>query len=202
MSVKLQPRARTFARSLLLLSALTIACAPEDEDNGNGLGQTPGPIQGTPDASSALPDSGVPMQQPVLPDAGSPFVPPAVDSGGFVPPVVVDAGPAVVPDAGAIDAGPARSDAGSDAGATADAGGGCPTYDNFGRTFMMMYCASCHMGASAPKMIRLDTLAGVMAQKAMIQRVAVTGMAMPPSNPRPSAADRQKLGQWLTCGPN
>ncbi len=141
-------------------------------------------------------------QQPFVPDAGSPFVPPAmVDSGSFIPPVMDSGALQPVVDAGAVDA--ARPDAGAtgDAGANGDAGGGCPTYDDFGRMFMMTYCTTCHMGGSAPRMVRLDTLAGVMAQKAAIQRVAVTGMAMPPSGTRPMAADRQKLGQWLTCGP-
>lgn len=203
MSVKLQPRPQTFARSLLLLSALTIACAPEDEENGNGFGQTPGPIQGSPDAA-ALPDTGLPAQQPMTPDAGSPFVPPVTrDSGGAIAPVVDSGLPTQPGDAGAGDAGPPRSDAGGmgDAGGAGDGGGACPTYDNFGRMFMMTYCTSCHMGAAAPRMVRLDTLAGVMAQKSMIQRVAVMGMVMPPSGARPSAADRMKLGQWLNCGP-
>lgn len=128
-----------------------------------------------PDASMLRPDTGV-----LLP----PF-----DSGVMMPPV--DAG---------RDAGNTVSDAG-DAGASGDAGGACPTYENFGRMFMSRYCISCHMGAAAPRMVRLDTLAGVVAEKAAIQREAVTSMAMPASGPTPSAAERQKLGQWLNCGP-
>jgi hypothetical protein len=153
-----------------------------------------------------------------------PIVEAGVDTGVVAPPPLGDAGPMIVPDAGrlpdtgvigpldtgvmmpAVDAGRDAGNVVPDAGATGDAGGtgdagACPTYENFGRMFLSTFCISCHMGAAAPRMVRLDTLAGVMAQKAAIQRVAVTSMAMPPSGMRPGAADRQKLGQWLNCGP-
>jgi hypothetical protein len=203
MPVKFHPRSpfqfrvRAHFVSLTLFGALAAACAPEEEMEGPPITTQPmpiveagvdtgvvapppgfdaGPIGFVPDATVSRPDTGVMV---------GPF-----DTGVMMPPLV-DAGS----DAGRQDSGTT-----GDAGASGDAGG-CPTYDNFGRMFLMTYCVSCHMGAAAPKMVRLDTLAGVMAQKSMIQRVAVTGTAMPPSNPRPSAADRQKLGQWLTCGP-
>jgi hypothetical protein len=84
------------------------------------------------------------------------------------------------------------------------AAGSCATltYQSFGQQFLSMYCTSCHTGASAQRGIMLDTLAGVQKNKVAIRRQAVAGTAMPPRAPRPMTADRQKLGQWLDCGPN
>jgi uncharacterized membrane protein len=102
------------------------------------------------------------------------------------------------------DAGNPASDAGpkSDAGPSGDAGACALTYDNFGKQFLTAYCTGCHAGVLAQHMVQLDTLAGVQKNKAAVKRAAVTSSAMPERNPKPTSADRQKLGQWLDCGPN
>jgi hypothetical protein len=195
MSVKLNPRSSLRALSLIALSALAIACGDPDDD-GNGLGQMPNPSQAG--DSGVVFDTGVPMQQPVLPDSG--MNPPRPDSGVMIGPI--DAGMLMPPADAGRDAGAPLGDAGAhgDGGASGD-GGSCPTYDNFGKMFMMTYCLTCHTGALAQRMVMLDTLAGVQKNKATIKRVAVSSMAMPEANPKPSAAERMKLGQWLDCGP-
>jgi len=87
------------------------------------------------------------------------------------------------------------------------------TYDTFGRQFMSNYCVRCH-GSSitgtarqgAPGDHDFDTLAGIHATELEhIEEQAAAGpnqtnTAMPPSEPRPSQAEREKLGEWLACG--
>lgn len=101
----------------------------------------------------------------------------------------------------------------ADAGTVADAGqpaadGGCGTltYETFGKAFLQQYCVGCHQGPRAPDGIDLTTLANVKTNKREIDAHAVktprSKPMPPPTSPQPSAADRAKLGQWLTCGPN
>ena len=92
----------------------------------------------------------------------------------------------------------------ADAGPSPDAGGAqaCSalTYESFGKQFLSNYCVSCH-GAVSPKAnIRLDSLAGLVANKAVV-RSAVVGSIMPQGNKQPTSAERERLGQWIDCGP-
>jgi hypothetical protein len=201
------------SRTALLWIALAItlasACAdPQDLDDPGALiesgdpaqnGDGTEPIPGTGEGQ-AMPDAAVSAQ-----DAGTA----SGDSDAGSPVAKSDAGSATT-DAGSAsaDAGSTRADAGSvvrDAGATTDAGAGlCSTltYASFGMQFMSSYCTGCHSGDAAQHGVQLNTLAGVQKNKAAIKRVTVTGATMPKGNSQLSAADRQKLGQWLDCGPN
>lgn len=108
------------------------------------------------------------------------------------------------------DGGHGHEDVGPDSGAT------CPdnstlTYANFGKSFFSSYCLRCHsvqvkgdarMGA--PSDHNFDTLAEIELLSMHIDQKAASGPAhtneaMPPSNPKPSLADRKKLGEWIAC---
>jgi hypothetical protein len=86
------------------------------------------------------------------------------------------------------------------------------TYDTFARDFFASYCTRCHgsdkvgMGArnAAPSDHNFDTLAGVQRWLPNIDIMAAAGpkaehMDMPPSSPKPTDEERQKLGAWLAC---
>lgn len=86
------------------------------------------------------------------------------------------------------------------------------TYESFGRKFMSDYCTRCHSstltGAArngAPSDHDFDTLEGIRAtDPAHIDEHAAAGpeqvnTAMPPTEPRPSVAERRQLGEWLAC---
>jgi hypothetical protein len=85
------------------------------------------------------------------------------------------------------------------------------TYDSFGRQFMTDFCVRCHsstlMGAArmgAPLAHDFDTLAGVLLVADHIDQWAAAGpnatnTSMPPSDPRPTEAQRLQLGEWLAC---
>lgn len=92
----------------------------------------------------------------------------------------------------------------------------CPTsstlaYDSFGRAFMEQYCTRCHSsmrtGAAregAPSDHDFDALAGIKSAIEHIDEQAAGGpdhvnTSMPPSEPRPSEAERRQLGEWLAC---
>jgi len=96
-------------------------------------------------------------------------------------------------------------------------GAECPdgstlTYDSFGREFMTDYCTSCHDSAlsgtlrnDAPSAYNFDTIEGIRDASDEIDGEAAAGpehinTAMPPEDPRPSEADRYRLGEWLACG--
>jgi uncharacterized membrane protein len=92
----------------------------------------------------------------------------------------------------------------------------CPTtqtltYDNFGQSFMAMYCLRCHSAnvtgaarAGAPtdhnfdERNRIQTFAAHIDEQAAAGPAA-TNVAMPPSDPKPSEEERRKLGEWLAC---
>jgi uncharacterized membrane protein len=95
-------------------------------------------------------------------------------------------------------------------------GSTCPTgstlnYQNFGQSFMTTFCTRCHgsgvTGAQrqdAPIGLDYDSVQGVRAHLAEIDSHAAAGpsainTAMPPSDPRPSEAQRRQLGEWLAC---
>lgn len=100
-------------------------------------------------------------------------------------------------------------------------GATCPdgstlTYDNFGKQFMQDYCLTCHSTSvtgdarmGAPDDHNFDSLASVALMKAHIDELAgsgpdATNTMMPPpklATKKPSMEDRQKLSEWLVCGP-
>jgi uncharacterized membrane protein len=85
------------------------------------------------------------------------------------------------------------------------------TYENFGQSFVTSYCTHCHSseltGADrmgAPLEHDFDTLAGILAVAGHVDEYAAAGPdstneAMPPSDPKPTLAERQMLGEWLAC---
>jgi uncharacterized membrane protein len=92
----------------------------------------------------------------------------------------------------------------------------CPTgstltYDNFGKNFMTNYCTRCHasnvmgdMRNGAPADHNFDTFAGIFMMAEHIDERAAAGPAsvntlMPPSDPKPTEAERRQLGEWLAC---
>ena len=87
-----------------------------------------------------------------------------------------------------------------------------PTYASFGMTFMEAYCTKCHdsaktgaMREDAPLTTDFDTLALLRMWTSQIDKQAAFGPAamnriMPPSgNPKPSDADRTRLGEFIAC---
>jgi uncharacterized membrane protein len=103
------------------------------------------------------------------------------------------------------------ADVGTPTGAT------CPseqtlTYENFGRQFLQTYCLRCHSASvqgadrqGAPDDHNFDD---IMVIRGMAEHVdlhagsgpAATNEAMPPSDPKPTLEERQKLSTWLVCG--
>ncbi len=85
------------------------------------------------------------------------------------------------------------------------------TYDNFGRQFVTTYCVRCHDSAKsgsarngAPAFHDYDTVIGIRAVRDHIDQYAAAGpdavnTGMPPEDPRPTPAERQQLGEWLSC---
>lgn len=86
------------------------------------------------------------------------------------------------------------------------------TYESFGRGFAERYCTLCHSSTvsgparrDAPVGLDFDSVAGVRAAAAEIDRVAGSGPAainrdMPPGSPRPTDEERVTLARWLACG--
>lgn len=100
-------------------------------------------------------------------------------------------------------------------GATCPTDRSALTYETFGKSFMTTYCTRCHSTTlksiearmGAPDGHDFDLLAGISPVYEHIDRKAASGPAatnelMPPasdSGPKPSMAERVKLGQWLAC---
>lgn len=94
----------------------------------------------------------------------------------------------------------------------------CPTefahtYDSFGRDFFANYCVQCHSSArttpaergGAPLGYDFDTLDGIRAHLAEIDAAAAAGPSrinifMPMGLAMPSDAERDRLGEWISCG--
>ena len=88
-----------------------------------------------------------------------------------------------------------------------------PTYASFGQQFMTTYCTSCHSANStnrhgAPASQNYDTEADVVRHAAEIDEVAANGpdannTSMPELGGtvtrKPTAAEREMLGQFLAC---
>lgn len=96
-------------------------------------------------------------------------------------------------------------------------GATCPsgstlTYDNFGMKFFSDYCVRCHSEKitgdarmMAPADHNFDTLAEIDLLSPHIDEMAgsgpsATNMTMPPSDPKPTMDERQKLSEWIACG--
>lgn len=85
------------------------------------------------------------------------------------------------------------------------------TYDNFGSSFMASYCTRCHSSSlsgaprqGAPDGHDFDSFAGILAVAEHIDEYAAAGPGgtnteMPPTDPKPTLAERQELGEWLAC---
>jgi hypothetical protein len=82
-----------------------------------------------------------------------------------------------------------------DAGPGADGGGGdaCDpsvTYASFGQSFLDSYCNRCHAFTQQVAEISGSALSAA----------AGTGTFMPPTDPKPTAAQRHELAAWIACG--
>jgi uncharacterized membrane protein len=89
----------------------------------------------------------------------------------------------------------------SDSSSTATTAPSCPststlTYESFGKALISDHCLACHAGAERPT---LTSQASVKANASAIIDQAVTTTRMPQSGGL-TAADRSKLGEWLSCG--
>jgi hypothetical protein len=95
-------------------------------------------------------------------------------------------------------------------------GATCPpastvTYENFVKGFMGSYCTRCHNSAltgdarsGAPLGHDFDTEAGIVFVGEHVDEHAAAGPnatneLMPPSGPKPTAVEREKLGEWIAC---
>jgi hypothetical protein len=119
--------------------------------------------------------------------------------------------------------GEGESEGGCGAGDSHEAPAGAPTqadcpsgstltYETFGRPFVESYCLRCHSTTKtgddrkgAPAAHDYDLLEVIRHESEHIDQMAGAGPAasnalMPPSAPRPSEAERQKLAEWLACG--
>lgn len=87
------------------------------------------------------------------------------------------------------------------------------SFENFGQPFMQAYCTRYHDSAlagsarnGAPTGHDFDTLERL--KRTPVQHIdeqAAAGSlhvntAMPPDAPRPTEAERRRLGEWLACG--
>lgn len=114
------------------------------------------------------------------------------------------------------DGGHSHGDGGHSHDAGAHTGATCPegstlTYDNFAEPFFASYCTRCHSSQlsgdarmGAPVGADFDTLEGILAHAHHVDQYAAAGpqatnTLMPPSDPRPSVAERLQLGEWLAC---
>lgn len=86
-------------------------------------------------------------------------------------------------------------------------GGTTLRYDNFGQGFLEANCNYCHAAvitnrAGAPTDFTFDTLDEVLARRdRILARAAGDRPSMPPGPSKPTAADRQRLAEWLACAP-
>jgi hypothetical protein len=86
------------------------------------------------------------------------------------------------------------------------------TYQNFAQEFMERYCTRCHSsqleGAArqgAPSFHDFDTYFGIVGVADHVDETTAAGPAavnlgMPPTDPRPTEAERLMLGEWIACG--
>ena len=96
-------------------------------------------------------------------------------------------------------------------GADDSGGGPCGrspalSWDNFGDGFMTKHCTGCHssllpegMREGAPTSVNLDTYADVIQWADRVDARAVGDDADMPPGGGPSADERARLAEWLTC---
>jgi uncharacterized membrane protein len=95
-----------------------------------------------------------------------------------------------------------------------EGGGGAGEPADFGKTFFLNYCVSCHAStkegaarSGAPRGFDWDSASSIRAQLYAIDDAAAAGPReshddMPPSDAprRPTHAERALLGRWIACG--
>jgi uncharacterized membrane protein len=80
------------------------------------------------------------------------------------------------------------------------------SYQNFGATFMDVWCNECHQPYArqrhgAPGEYNFDKLSGIRQYDARIYaRAAASNDSMPPGPDDPPREEREKLAEWLACG--
>ncbi|MEZ4297411.1 MAG: c-type cytochrome [Polyangiaceae bacterium] len=84
-------------------------------------------------------------------------------------------------------------------------GGTALTYADFGQPFFGKYCTSCHSagsGVSEAQDIPLDSQSAVQSRiEDIFEEAGGTHTGMPPAgNAAPTAAEREQLAEWLSCG--
>jgi uncharacterized membrane protein len=81
-------------------------------------------------------------------------------------------------------------------------GGTQLTYDNFGKQFFIDYCSDCHVsGSNVSGAEPFETQSQIQDEADEIyNRAGGTNDNMPQSGPQPTADERQKLAEWLSCG--
>ncbi len=189
---------------LIVLAACSASCgddtysADDYDDQNENVNTSDGGVQGAGGDGSVAADAG----NDAAPWGSGSNDASAPDGGSWDASQASDSGPGGYGDAGGYDAG--RTDAGGNdaGGGGTDAGPSCDslTYETFGRQFMTDYCVGCH-GASNPRAnLSLTSLSAIVTAKARVKS-AVTGGAMPQGTKKPSTAERERLGQWIDCGP-
>lgn len=80
-------------------------------------------------------------------------------------------------------------------------GGTTLTYQDFGARFFAEYCVHCHGGPNSYSSRAFVTVESIRSQRDSIYRNAARGNdAMPPGPDEIPAAERERLGEWLSCG--
>lgn len=80
------------------------------------------------------------------------------------------------------------------------------TYDNFGRTFFIKHCNTCHSTSvddrnGAPIAYVFDTYDQVYAlRERVFLRSAADNITMPPGPDDPPQEERDDLAEWIACG--
>lgn len=104
---------------------------------------------------------------------------------------------------GAAACGGDDGDGGGDGLPACPTGGTDLTYDNFGKSFFDTHCTSCHAAGSGVSVAQdnpFETQAQIQAEADEIyERAGGTNTNMPPDG-GPTADDRLKLEEWLSCG--
>ncbi len=94
------------------------------------------------------------------------------------------------------------TDTGGDGLPACPSAGTSLTYDNFGKKFFQDYCLSCHVtGTTVKGASPYDSQAAIQgALDDIYGRAGGTNTNMPQSGAKPTAAEREQLAEWLSCG--
>ncbi len=75
------------------------------------------------------------------------------------------------------------------------------TYENFAQEFFTTWCVRCHGGPNGYSSRSFTDVTTIRAQAADIFRnAAMDNTSMPPGPDDPPKDERDKLGEWLSCG--